>query len=42
LVIKQVVNDNGVVGNAHDEGVVESTRERGTRRRKIRKGRANV
>ena len=38
MVIKQVVNDNGVIGAAHDEGVVEGTRQRGTWRRKIGKG----
>jgi hypothetical protein len=34
-VIKQVGDDNGVVGSAHDEGVVERMRKRGTWRRKI-------
>jgi hypothetical protein len=41
-VINQVGDDNGVVGGAHGEGVVEGTRQRGTLRRKIGKGRREV
>ena len=41
-VIKQVGNDNGVIGSAHDEGVVEETRKRGTWRIKTGKGRREV
>ena len=41
-VINQVGDDNGVVGGAHGEGVVEGMRKRGTLRRKIGKGRREV
>ena len=40
--IKQVGDDNGVVGSVYDEGVVETTRKKGTWRRKIGKERKEV